>query len=70
MVTSCASLSMGMFALKRSGINTKIGHERERVYRFLGGQWYDRTKIDPDKGERWFCSEAEAQAAGWRKSNQ
>ncbi len=33
-----------------------------------GGQYYDRTKIDPSKGERWFCSEAEAIAAGWRRS--
>ncbi len=28
------------------------------------GAWYDRTKIDPAKGGRWFCSEAEARAAG------
>jgi hypothetical protein len=26
------------------------------------------TLIEPEKGERWFCSEAEAIAAGWRKS--
>ncbi len=35
-----------------------------------GGKWYDRTKIDPAKGEQWFCPEAEARTAGWRKSNQ
>jgi putative SOS response-associated peptidase YedK len=28
--------------------------------------WYARTKQDPSKGERWFFSEREAQAAGWR----
>jgi hypothetical protein len=28
--------------------------------------WYASVKIDEGKGERWFCSEAEAQAAGWR----
>jgi endonuclease YncB( thermonuclease family) len=27
---------------------------------------YARTQIDQAKGERWFCSAAEAQAAGWR----
>ena len=27
---------------------------------------YDQTKIDESKGERWFCTEAEARAAGWR----
>jgi Staphylococcal nuclease homologue len=30
------------------------------------GEWYDATKIDESRGERWFCSEAETQAAGWR----
>jgi hypothetical protein len=28
--------------------------------------WYGQIKIDPDKGKRWFCTEAEAIAAGWR----
>ena len=28
--------------------------------------WYAQIKIEPDKGKRWFCSEAEAIAAGWR----
>ena len=27
---------------------------------------YNRTKISTSKGERWFCDEAEALAAGWR----
>ena len=39
-----------------------------RIYHVPGGQYYDRTRIDTSKGERWFCSEAEAQAAGWRRS--
>ena len=33
-----------------------------------GGSFYDRTKIEPEKGERFFCSAAEAEAAGWRPS--
>jgi hypothetical protein len=31
-----------------------------------GGAFYNRTKIDQSAGERWFRSELEAQAAGWR----
>ena len=27
---------------------------------------YAKTRITLSKGERWFCSEAEARAAGWR----
>ncbi|RFC65003.1 thermonuclease family protein [Fulvimarina endophytica] len=37
-----------------------------RIYHMPGQQNYGRTKIDEADGERWFCSEAEAKAAGWR----
>ena len=39
-----------------------------RIYHVPGGQYYSRTRIDESKGERWFCTEAEARAAGWRRS--
>lgn len=37
-----------------------------RIYHVPGSRDYDKTKIDPARGERWFCSTAEAEAAGWR----
>lgn len=37
-----------------------------RLYHVPWGPWYARTRIDERRGERWFCSEAEAMAAGWR----
>ena len=37
-----------------------------RTYHHPGGGSYGRTKIDESKGERWFCSPEEAEAAGWR----
>jgi len=37
-----------------------------KIYHTPSSPWYSRTKIDTSKGERWFCSEAEARAAGWR----
>lgn len=40
----------------------------EKIYHVVGGQFYDETIIDPNYGERWFCTEAEAIANGWRKS--
>lgn len=40
----------------------------ERIYHLPGQQYYDETIITPEKGERWFCTEAEAQAAGWRRA--
>ena len=36
----------------------------------LAAGFYDRTRIHASKGERWFCTEAEARAAGWRRSRQ
>jgi endonuclease YncB( thermonuclease family) len=38
----------------------------ERIYHLPGSRHYARTTIDEAKGERWFCSEDEARAAGWR----
>ena len=49
-------------------IKGNVGRKGARIYHIPGGQYYARTRIDPSKGERWFCSEAEARAAGWRRS--
>lgn len=37
-----------------------------KIYHLPGSDSYDRTKLDELKGERWFCTEEEARAAGWR----
>lgn len=37
-----------------------------QIYHRPGQQDYDAVRIDEQKGERWFCSENEARAAGWR----
>jgi hypothetical protein len=49
-------------------IKGNISSRGERIYHVPGGQFYSRTKISPEKGERLFCSEADAEAAGWRAS--
>ena len=49
-------------------IKGNISRAGERIYHLPAGQYYDRTRIDPARGERWFCTEAEAGAAGWRRS--
>ena len=40
----------------------------KRIYHMPGDRNYARTKISPARGERWFCSEAEARGAGWRRA--
>jgi hypothetical protein len=42
----------------------------EKIYHVPGGKYYDATVIDPRYGERWFCTEDEAIANGWRRSKQ
>jgi endonuclease YncB( thermonuclease family) len=37
-----------------------------RIYHLPGSPSYDRAEIDEASGERWFCTAAEAEAAGWR----
>lgn len=42
----------------------------EKIYHLPGQRYYEQTKISPSYGERWFCSEADAVAAGWRKARE
>jgi len=47
-------------------IKGNISRKGARIYHAPWSRSYKRTKISPEKGERWFCDEAEAKAAGWR----
>ena len=49
-------------------IKGNISRKGAHIYHVPGGQYYTRTRIDTGKGERWFCSEAEAREAGWRRA--
>lgn len=49
-------------------IKGNINDRQEKIYHLPESEWYEKTFIDASRGERWFCSEAEARAAGWRKS--
>lgn len=40
----------------------------EHIYHVPGGEFYANTVINASFGEQWFCTEAEARAAGWRRS--
>ncbi|PBB67403.1 hypothetical protein CK228_16405 [Mesorhizobium sp. WSM4312] len=65
-----ATPSVGLFS-KGIGCNIKGNisiNTGEHIYHVPGQEHYWETKISPEYGERWFCSEAEARAAGWRKA--
>lgn len=48
-------------------IKGNISRKGEKIYHTpWGDRFYERTRIDETKGERWFCSEKEAADAGFR----
>lgn len=49
-------------------IKGNISTSGEKIYHLPGCGSYDKTSINESGGERWFCTEAEARAAGWRKA--
>ena len=50
-------------------IKGNISHNSgKRIYHMPGDRDYERTRISTARGERYFCSEAEARAAGWRRA--
>jgi endonuclease YncB( thermonuclease family) len=40
-----------------------------KIYHMPWSPWYAQIKMDTGRGRRWFCTEAEALAAGWRPVN-
>ena len=43
-----------------------ISASGQRIFHAPGQRDYEATRIDPAKGERWFCSTEAARRAGWR----
>ncbi|MCW1753030.1 sunset domain-containing protein [Rhizobium acaciae] len=39
-----------------------------KIYHVKGQEDYEATIIRSEYGERWFCSEADARTAGWRRA--
>jgi len=37
-----------------------------RIYHMPWSPWYGKVRVEPAKGEQWFCSEADALKAGFR----
>jgi micrococcal nuclease len=49
-------------------IKGNIGSTGDKIYHLSNCPYYNQTMIDESKGEKWFCTETEAIAAGWRKA--
>lgn len=49
-------------------IKGNVNRKGEHIFHLPGQLNYAKINMNKDLGERWFCSEAEAEAAGWRKA--
>jgi endonuclease YncB( thermonuclease family) len=49
-------------------IKGNVNRKGERIYHLPGQLNYAQINMTKGLGEQWFCSEAEANAAGWRKA--
>lgn len=49
-------------------IKANLSSTPQCKYHVPGGRFYDRLSMQPSSSRRWFCTEAEAQAAGCRRS--
>jgi hypothetical protein len=65
-----AGFVLAEFGFRAAGCNIKgnISLSGERIYHVPGQEYYPATRIDWLRGERWFCSEAAARKAGWRRA--
>ena len=50
-------------------IKGNISAKGEKIYHTPESPSYKDTVIDESAGERWFCTEEQARAAGWRRAN-
>ena len=53
--------------VRSCNVKGTLGPAGERVYYVPTDQGYDEVAIDPARGERSFCSDEEARAAGWSR---
>jgi endonuclease YncB( thermonuclease family) len=49
-------------------IKGNVNRKGERIYHLPGQLNYAQINMTKGLGERWFCTEAEADAAGWRRA--
>lgn len=50
-------------------IKGNVSRNGERIYHVPGDRTYDRVRMDKGPDKRWFCTEEQAVAAGWRRAS-
>jgi micrococcal nuclease len=49
----------------KGNVDSRTG---ERIYHLPGSLFYSTVVVDETQGDRWFCTEGQAVAAGWKRS--
>lgn len=60
------AVSLGAGSCNGPIIKGNITSKGQKIYHTVNSGQYMRVEIDESKGERYFCSEEEARAAGWQ----
>lgn len=47
-------------------IKGNVNSSGDRIYHTTDSRSYNNTNVNPEEGDRWFCTTAEAEAAGFR----
>ena len=47
-------------------IKGNVNSHGEKLYHVPWGRDYSKVKMDLSKGKQWFCTESDAEQAGWR----
>jgi len=66
--TSLSNIGVQSPPIPDCAIKGNVNHKGDRIYFLPVTSAYGKVKMDKGLGERWFCSEQEAEAAGWRKA--
>ena len=62
--------SSGRKAPVECNIKGNISGKGEKIYHTPGGRYYEGVKIEPQKGEAFFCTARDAEEAGFRPSRE
>jgi micrococcal nuclease len=66
--SACAGATESEEDGRTCAIKGNISASGEKIYHIPGCDYYTETVIDIGKGEQWFCTEFDAEKAGWRKA--
>ena len=68
MPTKTEAVNLSAAPSGECNIKGNISSSGDKIYHMPGQQYYEVTKIDESKGEKFFCSAQEAEKAGFRAS--